>query len=71
MSPPPAVLQEGEEPDILSAMTIMMAAVERYKELCEGRCCGEAGGRAGAGQGQGRGHHSGRAFVVIASWPKN
>lgn len=36
---------EGEESDILTAMTIITAAIDRYKDLCEGRCCGQAVGR--------------------------
>lgn len=36
---------EGEEADILAAITIMTAAIDRYKDLCEGRCCGQAVGR--------------------------
>ncbi len=32
---------EGEEADIVEAMTIVTTAIDRYKELCEGRCSGE------------------------------
>ena len=36
---------EGDDADILAAITIMTAAIDRYKDLCEGRCCGQAVGR--------------------------
>jgi hypothetical protein len=32
---------EGGEAEVVAAATIITAAVDRYKELCEGKCVGE------------------------------
>ena len=52
---------EGEEEAVLQAVNVIVAAVDRYKDLCEGRYQGESGGgtaaslrgRNGSGQGFG------------------
>ena len=37
---PPHCMQ-GDEAGVVEAVTIITAAVDRYKDLCEGRCSGE------------------------------
>ena len=32
---------QGDEAGVVEAVTIITAAVDRYKDLCEGRCSGE------------------------------
>ncbi|KAL6763626.1 hypothetical protein V8C86DRAFT_3085447 [Haematococcus lacustris] len=42
---------EGGEEAVMLALDIMCAAIDRYKELCEGKCQGERGGGEGEGPG--------------------